>query len=629
MRRVLLALTLACAESADPPASQADVAGDTASAVDTGAPDVAGPAEDMASPAEDMASPLEDTDLADPSDMTEPLADVAADDAAADASAPWTPAVYSYPSCSSAPATAVAGCVDSARLEEHLIAIVGSRFPGEPNHAEARARCRSVFEENGFAVVESPSLLGGNVVGTRAGTGAPDELVVVGAHIDGRRGCDSANGNGTGVAALLELASALPTTHRRTLVLACWDEGELGRAGATEHADDLFVSGAKVAVAFGLDALGFTDETPLSQQTPITSANFPAAKATLTALEYRGVTLAFIGGKDASGAMTALSAGADAVGLPSVTYDLALAWLNDPTFSDYQRSNHVVFWARGIPAVTATDTGSQRNPQHRCRQGGLDSLERIDLQFFHAATAAVAAGVSAALADTAVVPANPLRPACDVVAQDCAAGARCVHQRSADGQSESRVCIAEDAAPVSAGALCVRPNDVVGEDTCAKGHFCSFYGGAVTAGSEPVGYDRVCSAYCRHPKDCGAGELCVGIGSGLLRSGLCRPRCTLLATEACPPGQKCSLVGLTTGITDGAVCMPAGTLALGAACPDTVSCGPDATCLPTADGASTACRPACSEALPCPDALQCYGLSGGFGFKLLDDPSYGVCAEGQ
>lgn len=618
-----LALLVGCGSADDntsTPAVDASGSGDTAAdggEHDTSAPDDTAEAPDDTSPEADVAEPEPDVPSEEVSDDTE----------APDVVVPWTPAVYAYPACDASTPAGIAGCVDKDRLEKNLIAIVGSRYPGEPNHTEARDLCRSTFTAAGFTVSESHSLLGGNIIGTREGVGAPDELVVVGAHIDGRQNCDSADGNATGVAALMELATAIPAGHRRTLVVACWDEGELGRAGAIEHADDLLVSGAHVAVVIGLDSIGFTDDTPMSQQAPITTANFPEAKAKLAAAEYRGVQLALIGGKDASSTLGALASGADGVGLPTITYSLEMEWLTDQTFSDFQRSNHVVFWTRGFRAVTATDTGSQRNPQHRCRQGGKDSLERLDLDFFRASTAATLSGVRAVLeADDGPIAASPLHPACDVGAQDCGEGKRCVHLRNADG-TEARTCIPVDPAAVPAGGVCTRPNETAGEDTCAPGLFCSFYGGTAVPNSDPAEYERVCSRYCRHPKDCGEGELCVGIDFGVERTGLCRPRCTLLAEGNCPAQQKCSLVGLTTGTSQGAVCMPAGSAALGESCTDSNGCGEGATCLPTAGGADHVCRPACTDSLPCPEALQCYNLGGGFVFMLLDDPTYGVCAD--
>jgi hypothetical protein len=53
---------------------------------------------------------------------------------------------------------------------------------------------------------EADGMVVRNLAAERLGRGRPDEIVLVGAHYDSVRGCPGANDNGTGVAAMLELA---------------------------------------------------------------------------------------------------------------------------------------------------------------------------------------------------------------------------------------------------------------------------------------------------------------------------------------------------------------------------------------------------------------------------------------
>lgn len=550
-------------------------------------------------------------------------------DVGTDVVEPWKPAIYKYPSCDPATPSGLTGCVDMGRLTATLTSVVGSRYPGDTKWAEVRGLCKTLLTENGFTVTENPGPIagGGNVIGVKLGSdpALTSQRVIVGAHIDGRRNCDAANGNGTGVTALFELIRLLgPREHRRTLVAACWDGDELQRAGAIEMADDAMVAGDDIRVAFDLNAIGFTDATPDVQETPLTILQFQDARAGLKARAYRGTTLWLLGGADAAGPMGRLEAHAAAIGLPVTPLHFKLNWLKSNTFSDFRRSSHAAFWDRGIPAIQVTDTGRSRNPQHECRQGGADTLERIDWNFFRAATATTIAAVAETLdADDAGTTPNPYQPACDVTRQDCPVGERCVYLRDADG-FEIRACIPVAPEPRSEGAVCTRPNDLLGEDDCDKGLGCSFYGGR-WANADPAApeYERVCSRYCRFRKDCGDGEQCFVLGSSAIeRTGICRPACAPLSAGNCPEGQKCSANSLTVGFLQVPLCTPAGPVELGAACLDTNACARDLQCVPSSNTGSFSCLPYCSDTLPCPNELVCFGSFG----LIAPDPTFGFCA---
>lgn len=98
---------------------------------------------------------------------------------------------------------------------------------------------------------------------------------VVGAHYDSPDDSPGANDNGTGVAAILELARLLrglnPKTHRLRLVLWVNEEAPYGKTpdmGSWQHAKRLKDSEEKVAGAIALETLGYFSDEPGSQKFP-------------------------------------------------------------------------------------------------------------------------------------------------------------------------------------------------------------------------------------------------------------------------------------------------------------------------------------------------------------------------
>ena len=364
-------LSTAC--GSDKASSAADTAPPDTNAPDSSTPDTADP--DAANPDTDLPD-TNAPDNEDPPDTT--AADIEAPDSAQDTrpDVPWTPITYTYPTCGPTAAD-LAGCVDPARMESSLSAIVGSRYPGEAKWQEAQDLCRTTFEGLGFETTLQPTLLGVNVIGVKLGTELPNEQVILGAHYDGVRGCDGADDNGSGVAGLLEAARVLSEgAHRRTLVVACWDVEELGLEGSTTHAS--LITPEDVIAVYDFEMIGFTDDTPNSQQLPLGfGAFFPEAPVILESLGGRGVFIALIAGENASGPVAALSDAARAIGLPVAPIVLAQNLIGLSGFADLHRSDHASFWRRGIPAVQLTDTANFRNPNYH---KPTDTIETLNLE---------------------------------------------------------------------------------------------------------------------------------------------------------------------------------------------------------------------------------------------------------
>lgn len=78
------------------------------------------------------------------------------------------------------------------------------------------------------------------VFGTKVGTTRPDEMYIIGAHMDGRGGGEAANDDGSGTALVLEIARVLAASDiasDRTIRFALWNNEETGLQGAEAYVE--------------------------------------------------------------------------------------------------------------------------------------------------------------------------------------------------------------------------------------------------------------------------------------------------------------------------------------------------------------------------------------------------------
>ncbi len=227
--------------------------------------------------------------------------------------------------------------------------------------------------ENYGPTVAGVDLAGVNVVAVKEGE--QRDAVVVLAHHDTVPGTGGADDNGSGVVALMELARLLgPGSFRRTVVLAAVDHEELGFLGAYRLVDRLRAE-RPVVGAYVFEMLAYSSADPGSQQLPagigllypgqVRRIRANAARADFTAVLYRqtGRTLAVTFAE----ALAHLCGPASTVLLRTPT-DLPVLGpvlaKTVPFARDFGRSDHVPFWAAGLPAVQITDTANFRNPHY-------------------------------------------------------------------------------------------------------------------------------------------------------------------------------------------------------------------------------------------------------------------------
>lgn len=227
--------------------------------------------------------------------------------------------------------------------------------------------------------------------------GETDEAVVLVAHHDTVDGSPGADDNGAAVAVLLELAEQLRDRRfRRTVILAAPDFEEIGLIGSRPLVRWLrSLYDVRAAVVF--DPIGFMDARPGSAPVPPAIARlYPGQSARMAERGYRGDTVVTIYRRRSAGLVRrwsrALAATIgperviqlrDPLDLPVVGAALAM----HPMARNFSRSDHVNFWAAGLPAIQVTNTANFRNPNYHRPTDMPDTLDYDTLARVAAASA--------------------------------------------------------------------------------------------------------------------------------------------------------------------------------------------------------------------------------------------------
>jgi hypothetical protein len=199
------------------------------------------------------------------------------------------------------------------------------------------------------------------------GSGQGD--IVVGAHYDSVLGAPGANDNGSGTAAVLELARLLKSYKPgRTLRLLLWVNEEppyfkTEQMGSYQHALALDQAGRHVDAMLSLETLGYYSDRPGSQQYP-----FPFDRL----YPDTGNFVAFVGDLHARALVRqALGAFRRHARFPSEGV-AAPALVQGVDWSD-----HWSYAQFGAPALMVTDTAPFRYPYYHTEQ---DTPDRIDYE---------------------------------------------------------------------------------------------------------------------------------------------------------------------------------------------------------------------------------------------------------
>ena len=157
----------------------------------------------------------------------------------------------------------LAACVERDLYLADLEFIAQPRDPGSAHWQAVQDLCFDRFTEYGFETERQDYGLGVNVVGRKLGTETPDEQILIAAHYDHIPGCNGADDNATGTAATLEAARVLSLRdYPRTLVVACWDQEELGLIGAKAYSDAAATANQQILFNYNYEMLGYFDAAP-------------------------------------------------------------------------------------------------------------------------------------------------------------------------------------------------------------------------------------------------------------------------------------------------------------------------------------------------------------------------------
>jgi Zn-dependent M28 family amino/carboxypeptidase len=263
----------------------------------------------------------------------------------------------------------------AGNLRRHISAIASREHNVfHPAALEASAQhIEQTFTGLGYAVVaqrfQSGPVEVRNIEVEVRGGARPAEIVLVGAHYDSVAGAPGANDNGSGIAAMLELARLLKDSRpARTLRFVAFVNEEppfyhSDAMGSRQYTRRSRQRGENFAAMFALETIGYYSEDPGSQHYPFplgffypSTGNFVAFVANLASRPLLHRSLASFRGHAA---------------IPSEGV-AAPAWIPGVDWSD-----HWSFWQEGWPALMVTDTAPYRYPYYHTAQ---DTPEKVDYE---------------------------------------------------------------------------------------------------------------------------------------------------------------------------------------------------------------------------------------------------------
>ncbi len=208
-----------------------------------------------------------------------------------------------------------------------------------------------------------------NVEATLAGAGRTEEIVVIGAHYDTVAGCPGANDNGTGVAAVLELAQRFSRQPQpRTIRFVAFVNEEppffkTAHMGSVVYANAAKARGDRITAMLSLETMGYYSDERGSQQ-------YPAEIASL--YPDVGNFIGFV----ANDASAPLLSKARRAFEQRTAFPLQSAAAPDEV-PGVGWSDQWAFWQAGYPAMMVTDTAPFRYPWYHTAE---DTPDKIDYE---------------------------------------------------------------------------------------------------------------------------------------------------------------------------------------------------------------------------------------------------------
>ncbi len=265
----------------------------------------------------------------------------------------------------------------AARLERHVRTL--AETIGERNVyrsaalTEAEAYIADQWQAMGYAVDRQTYEVHGvscsNVEITRPGDRHPDEILLIGAHYDSVFGSPGANDNGSGIAALLEMARGFAAAAAdRTLRLVAFVNEEppfsFGEhMGSMRYARAARDRGDAIQLMLSLETIGCYSDRPGSQGYPPFFRRF---------YPDTGNFIAFVSNFRSRRALKRFVAAFRRHSDFPTEHVATFSWIPGVSWSDHQS-----FWRYGYPALMVTDTAFYRYPHYHTSADTADHLDYV------------------------------------------------------------------------------------------------------------------------------------------------------------------------------------------------------------------------------------------------------------
>ncbi len=263
-----------------------------------------------------------------------------------------------------------------ANLKAHVVAVASEEH--NTAHPEALERSARYIEATlsglGYAVsrqeFETEGVKVRNLEVRRASTGAGRaRLVVIGAHYDSAQGAVGADDNGSGVAALLELArllKSLQPAEGLEMRLVFYVNEELPwfateKMGSLVHANGLALAEREVVAMLSLETIGWYSDAPGSQRYPFPFNLLYPSTGDFIGFVANPRSRSLLHRVIGSFRRHAAFPSEGAVGLESIA---GVSW-----------SDQWAYWKFGWPAVMVTDTAPFRYPHYHTLRDTPDKLD--------------------------------------------------------------------------------------------------------------------------------------------------------------------------------------------------------------------------------------------------------------
>ena len=267
--------------------------------------------------------------------------------------------------------------ITADRLESHVVMLCSN--PAGRNYIEKKGlelakgyitgKLRSYGYQVDFQEYDLSGDIYANIEAESGGTTIPEEIVIVGAHYDSVVGATGANDNGSGVAAVLELARLFKDRdHPRTVRFIAFVNEEpphfqTGDMGSYVYAKRSAREREKIIAMFSLETIGYYRDETGSQLYPPPFNFFYPNKANFIAVVGNLFSRSLV---SRSIRIFRQHANFPSEGIAAPSVIPGISW-----------SDQWSFWVNGYPAVMVTDTAPFRYPFYHTSE---DTPDKVDYE---------------------------------------------------------------------------------------------------------------------------------------------------------------------------------------------------------------------------------------------------------